>query len=132
MNGLLRGLIVPNKVRRISDIARGSSNLLMLGEKLLATECYAAHECNQGGGDNLPVFGGLSNTHARATGVEPMRDDLRDRLPNNVISRFGSPHPAGFNAAMADGSVRHIRYSVSLAAFTPFGGIRNADVTDLD
>ena len=126
------GIVVPNRVRRISDIARGTTNLLMLGEKLLATECYAATECNYGGGDNLPVYGGLSNTHARATGVEPLRDARRDLLPNNVISRFGSPHPAGFNAAMADGSVRHIRYSVSLTAFQPFGGIRNPDVTDLD
>jgi hypothetical protein len=41
-------------------------------------------------------------------------------------------YPAGFNAAMAGGRVRHIRYSVSLAAFQPFGGIRNAEITELD
>ncbi len=126
------GLIVPNKIRKVSDVARGTSNLLALGEKLMATDCYTLAQGMSGCGDNLPVYGGLSNTHARATGVEPLRDDRDDRLPNNVISRFGSPHLAGFNAAMADGSVRHIRYSVSLAAFQPFGGIRNADVTELD
>src|SRR5262245_33563647 len=32
--------------------------------------------------------------------------------------RFGSSHPSGFNVVFADGSVRHVRYSVDLTVWT--------------
>ncbi len=101
----------------------GTSNTLMLGEKLLHRNHFG--KC---GGDNEPyVNSGVDQDHVRnarplstnkTTGPPIPDSQAPDQGTGTLwIQRFGSSHPGGFNAAIADGSVRSISYSINPETF---------------
>jgi len=106
------------------DVADGASNTLLLSEKLIPPERY-----DQTGWAMEAWHVGNSNAVARRT--------LRTRLPKldtdksywgagcpncvEVIERFGSPHQAGVLAAMVDGSVRTLSYTIDPDTFERIG-----------
>jgi len=98
--------------RTIADIIDGTTNTVMVGEK----QCHAT-VLGSAGGDNEPWNNsGWDQDHVRFGEAVPQADELH---PNNTQPtfwsvRFGSSHPGGFNAVMADGSVRFIRYGMAL------------------
>jgi hypothetical protein len=51
----------------------------------------------------------------RSGAFEPLQD--RPYVGTADYERFGSAHPSSFHAALADGSVRAIHYSVRLGLF---------------
>ena len=117
--------------------------MIVLGEKLVPLEYYDPSPpfALSGGGDAHLLYTGLTNTHARTTAFPPTHDATvfsqafgfpNPGVPANFINYFGSAHPSGFNVALADGSVRHVRYSVDLASFRPFGDIHGTEVCNLD
>ena len=104
-------------------IRDGTSNTLMLGEKLIHPNYHG--EC---GGDNEPyVNSGVDQDHVRnarplnsARTIGPPAPD--SEAPDQGTSmlwpqRFGSSHPGGFNGGMADGSVRSISFSINAETF---------------
>jgi prepilin-type N-terminal cleavage/methylation domain-containing protein/prepilin-type processing-associated H-X9-DG protein len=104
---------------RIVSIVDGTSNTLLIGERWLAPGWYNA----PGGGESDDYRGGYTSgyvaygNNTRWGIYQPTQD--RDYSGVNTDWRtFGSAHPAGFNAAFADGSVRVIHYSVNLGVFT--------------
>jgi prepilin-type N-terminal cleavage/methylation domain-containing protein len=130
------GVIVPRRTRRITDISRGTSNVLLLGEKCIPADYYEPRRFPNGwhtiSGDAAPMYIGLTADVARTTYWEPIRDCKLFDCPHPYLSRFGSAHPTGFNGALGDGSVRSIRYSISLENFSPLGDIHSTAVTNLD
>jgi prepilin-type N-terminal cleavage/methylation domain-containing protein len=117
---------------RITDITKGSSNQIMLGEKLVTSDRYMTSTDN---GDNECAYTGMNNDILRSTSMAPMKDMPFNQRPTSPAShtfRFGSAHPSGFMACFGDGSVRMIKYSISLTNFTPMGNITASQVVQFD
>lgn len=109
---------------RLTDITKGTSNQIMIGEKYLNPDNYTT---GTDPGDNECAFTGLNNDVARTTFHLP----LQDRRGLSDTKRFGSQHPSGVNVVLGDGSVRSINYSVAASVFQPLGDIRSAAVINL-
>src|SRR5262249_48618082 len=113
---------------RVADITDGSTNTLLLGEKFVARDPY---QTAQQWGDTQAWAYGNSGVHPRGANQQPRQDSVETTAtkgataPNAQASGvngrcgpwgigaagagyydyWGSAHPGGFNAAMADGSV---------------------------
>jgi type II secretory pathway pseudopilin PulG len=117
---------------RITDITKGSSNQIMIGEKLVCRDRYFN---STDPGDNECAYTGMNNDILRSTSQPPLRDDVSANIPESPSShtfRFGSAHPSGFMACLGDGSVRMIRYTISMTNFTPMGSIFAPQVINFD
>ncbi len=115
----MNGAIVERRVAppvRISDLFDGTSNTLIVGEKQQNVDNFGAS-----GGDNEPwVNAGWDQDDIRwgRLTLPPAPDsDYPHEPPTYWSDRFGASHPAAFNAAFADGSVRSISYSVTPEMF---------------
>lgn len=108
------GYGAPTRTDHIQD---GTSNTIVVAEKRVKPEFYQApstgHWCES---DGYSAGYGCSNT--RRYDVQPTHDTGSTVAWNNIDDRFGSPHMEGFNSVFADGSVRIIRYAVTVATFT--------------
>ncbi len=124
---------VDNK-RRIETIRDGSSNTIMIGEKALRIPKHtddAASDWDesivQGGWGGTGRRGNDNTTNDAAAGQASFIL-VQDNLNNSPIhsEHFGAPWSAGVYFAMADGSVRMVRTSVSPQALCyalhPFDG----------
>jgi prepilin-type processing-associated H-X9-DG protein len=116
----------------ISDITDGTSNTIMLGEKMVGPECYRSEvpRCS-GNGDT----GGWAGTGwgwqtLRSTRWPPSVDTddpvrgLGMAAGIDVETEaygFGSAHPGSFNGAFADGSVHQINYNINRSIFNWLG-----------
>ncbi len=101
---------------RVRDITDGSSNTYLLGEKYLDCDYY---QTGQDHADNESLFCGFDNDNHRLTHYDPTNPaTIADYLPCQDQPgaenwyRFGSAHANSYNAAMCDGSVRSINYSI--------------------
>jgi prepilin-type N-terminal cleavage/methylation domain-containing protein len=91
----------------------GLSNTYMLGEKAMDSLKYDTGTCF---GDRAPVVGWVesrtaTHSYVRYAALTPKLDKKDNCL---ACHNFGSAHPAGWNAAMADGSVRLQSFSLDL------------------
>ncbi|MBX9583562.1 MAG: DUF1559 domain-containing protein [Gemmataceae bacterium] len=109
-NGLGSGV---GRVLRPVDVVDGLSSTVMVTERRIPPDLYV--------GPNAYNIGGYAAPRAFGeTGVDfgfmdaplpPLADGAAE--PRKYLPRAGSAHPGGLNAALADGSVRAIGYSVS-------------------
>jgi prepilin-type N-terminal cleavage/methylation domain-containing protein/prepilin-type processing-associated H-X9-DG protein len=120
-NGMLIRTFIANQnnggsALTVLDVADGTSNTMVLGEKAMPPSRY------ENTGWAMEAWHvGCSVATARMTTRNRMPVADTDQLlitngcPNCVpgIERFGSPHPGGFMAGMADGSVRTISFGIS-------------------
>jgi prepilin-type N-terminal cleavage/methylation domain-containing protein len=121
-------------VLTIQTIKDGSSNTIMLAEKHLRVNAYAGNAGNDNQGYWRGVDSDICGLALTPTGNfwVPRQDDPVDRF-TGFGSTFGSAHPSGFQAAMADGSVRGIRYSVDpVNVLMPAAGRDDGRVFNLD
>jgi prepilin-type N-terminal cleavage/methylation domain-containing protein/prepilin-type processing-associated H-X9-DG protein len=123
----------------IAAVTDGTTNTLVLGEKFVAIDHYTTA---RQWGDNETWAAGNRWVHTRHAIHQPRQDSRETTATKEVpppnyqapgingrcgpwglgavgsgggyYDYWGSAHPSGFNAAMADGSVRLIRYSVPL------------------
>jgi prepilin-type processing-associated H-X9-DG protein len=103
----------------MAEIEDGTSKTLLVGEKWVATNVYG------GGlwGDNYGWYTGHSWETVRFSNDTPRQDNpVNATATGGVVAcggcdYFGSAHPSGFNASMADGSVRSISYDVERDVF---------------
>jgi prepilin-type N-terminal cleavage/methylation domain-containing protein len=109
---------------RMAEITDGTSNTLMVGEKLMGFPYYLN---GLEGGDNENLYVGWDNDHTRTTNnrttgnnnqirFPPRRDSKEDR-----ILTFGSSHPGGFNGVLCDGSVRVFNYNIDVKNYMRLG-----------
>ena len=98
-------------------ITDGTSNVLLAGEKRLNL-AFLGQDAPD---DNEGYTCGWDWDEMRSCTTAPA-PDFRDPTNNGGGGGvFGSSHTGLFNAIVADGSIRSIRYSVTLAEFTKFG-----------
>jgi prepilin-type N-terminal cleavage/methylation domain-containing protein/prepilin-type processing-associated H-X9-DG protein len=111
--------------RKMLDITDGTSNTILVGEKQLHPAVAGS-----AGGDNEPWNNsGWDQDHVRFGEAVPEPDDLHPSSGATFWSvRFGGPHPNSFNAALADGSVRPIRYGLSADNWRRLCLIRDGEV----
>jgi prepilin-type N-terminal cleavage/methylation domain-containing protein/prepilin-type processing-associated H-X9-DG protein len=93
--------------RKMMDVSDGTSNTVMVAEKQLHPNVMGS-----AGGDNeVWNNSGWDQDHVRFGESVPEPDSMHPSSGATFWSvRFGGPHPGGFNAAFADGSVRFLRY----------------------
>jgi len=78
----------------------------MIGEKRLRADNVAS---TFAGDDNEGYTSGWDGDIGRQTDLAPLPDPLGTGDGNG---RFGSSHSGGFNAALGDGSVRFIKFTI--------------------
>jgi prepilin-type N-terminal cleavage/methylation domain-containing protein len=110
---------------RLLDLKRGTSNTFMVVEKFMTTDHYST---GIDPGDNECMYTGFNNDVSRSTVDLPLQDRPKNQqcgfpsgFPARPTFRIGSAHPSGFNACLADGSVRSVSYGVDLAVFRAYG-----------
>ncbi|MDZ7617759.1 MAG: DUF1559 domain-containing protein [Patescibacteria group bacterium] len=101
----------------INDIRDGTSNTLLIGEKRLNIGRLGVMQSD----DNEGYTSGVDHDVVRSTNVTPGPDPMSSDSLVHGENRFGSSHSGGFNAAMCDGSVRFISYSIDLQTVRRLG-----------
>lgn len=104
--------------RRFAEIADGTSNTLLMGDKRLNV-----HFLNQAqDDDNEGYTAGWNTDTVRSTNKLPLPDTIG---LGDGDDRFGSSHSGLFQACLADGSVRSIPYAIDQETFFALGGIND-------
>ena len=103
------GIWVIGKRIKMNRIFDGTSTTYLLGEKAMDKLKYDTGDCF---GDRSPLVGlrgsrVTSHSYVRYASRQPQIDSVNNCL---VCHDFGSAHPAGWNAAMSDGSVHMISF----------------------
>jgi prepilin-type processing-associated H-X9-DG protein len=81
--------------------------------------------------DNEGYTCGWNEDTVRLTSERPQPDFVGDpSLHGGKL--FGSSHTGGFNAVLADGSVRRVSYSVNQATFKAFGATADGQPFNAD
>jgi prepilin-type N-terminal cleavage/methylation domain-containing protein len=123
------GLIVRSGNARFSRMATavdGLSNILLIGEKQLHFQRYEQGDWH----DDCGWTDGWDPDIIRYTGFSPMSDRDYPKGFGWEGYRFGSIHPAGFNALLGDGSVRMIRFNIDATIFNNLGHARDGASID--
>jgi prepilin-type N-terminal cleavage/methylation domain-containing protein/prepilin-type processing-associated H-X9-DG protein len=147
---------VPVGTVNMLAITDGTSNTLLLGEKFVSINQYSV---GAEWGDNASAIGtGNTWISSRNAIHQPRQDQIasaatQETPPPNFnapgingrcgpwglgspangggyYDYWGSAHPSGFNVALADGSVRSIRYSVPLATLQALAARADGQVVD--
>jgi prepilin-type processing-associated H-X9-DG protein len=112
------GVVKRYDPNRIADILDGTSNTLLLAEKRLNLTKLGRIQHD----DDIGYTSGWDQDTVRSTDQTPA-PDYRGGFGSNATGqfRFGSSHPGGINAVMADGSGRFIKYTVDPRTFKLLG-----------
>jgi prepilin-type N-terminal cleavage/methylation domain-containing protein len=107
------GVWVMGKRIKLNRVFDGLSHTYLLGEKAMDSLRYRTGDCF---GDRAPIAGWhgtkvSSHSYVRYAARPPAIDSINNCL---VCHDFGSAHPAGWNAAMTDGSIRLFNYSMDM------------------
>jgi prepilin-type N-terminal cleavage/methylation domain-containing protein/prepilin-type processing-associated H-X9-DG protein len=102
---LYAGVIYVRSQTRIADIAHGTSNTYLAGEKYLVPHNYFN---GLDEGDDECLYIGMDAAVSRCT----MRPPLQDTRQFVDYSRFGSAHPGGCNMLWCDGRVESVAYTI--------------------
>ncbi len=139
----------------IASVTDGTSNTLLIGEKFVATDHY---QTAAQWGDNETWAEGNRWVSSRHAIHQPRQDQPESVATKEVpapnyldpgingrcgpwnlgpvgsgggyYDYWGSNHPGGFNAAMADGSVRVIKYSIQLPVLRALSHRADGQVID--
>jgi prepilin-type N-terminal cleavage/methylation domain-containing protein len=114
---------------RIAEVTDGLSNTLMIGDKRLKIWTNLTFRSD----DNEGFTAGWDHDVIRRTDIIPAADYTQATDPLNAANthgggRFGGRHTGGFNAALGDGSVRFIPYTIDPIIFNRLGHRSDGEV----
>jgi prepilin-type N-terminal cleavage/methylation domain-containing protein len=109
------GVVQQAHPTRIPQITDGTSNTLLVSEKRL-NRAFLGQRASD---DNQGYTAGWNYDTVRKTSLPPAPDYSAPF--GDGAGRFGSSHPNGINAVLADGSVRPISFSISRLTFSLLG-----------
>ena len=112
---LANGICFQRSAVRMGDVLDGTSNTYMVGERHLFPASYASG--NNFLSDDHPLFVGDDFGVHCWTDLPPKRDANDD-----LLWRFGGPHPNVFMVVLCDGSVRPVSYSIDPFTHLHLGG----------
>lgn len=112
----------------LGDIKDGRANTLLVSEKRMNAACLGQYQLD----DDHGYTSGWDFELNRNASLLP-EPDYYEKLATLAhgptfaedyrrLSQFGSAHPVGFNAALADGSVRQLSYGIEPLVFHRMGG----------
>ncbi len=113
---------------KIKNILDGTSSTLLAGEKRLNKFFLGQPQSD----DNEGFLCGWDHDIIRWTSSPPLPDFSKNNPEQYGAGLFGSSHPGGFNAAMADGVVRFIGYDINPITFRNLGIRSDGSVIKLD
>ncbi|HXG13352.1 MAG TPA: DUF1559 domain-containing protein [Gemmataceae bacterium] len=154
-NEVNNGGWIPLTPVRMASITDGTTNTLLLGEKFVSIDHYRT--ALQWGDNETWALGNRWGVTRHAI-HQPRQDTLETAATKEVpppnynapgingrcgpwglgpvgsgggyYDYWGSPHPGGFNAALVDGSVRVIRYSIRLPVLQALSDRADGQVVD--
>jgi prepilin-type N-terminal cleavage/methylation domain-containing protein len=109
------------------DIVDGASNTYLLGEKYLTTDFY---ENGWDHADNESMYCGFDNDTHRLTYNNATYLPQQDTPGAENYYCFGSAHATSYNAAMCDGSVRPINYTIDVETHRRLGNRKDGMTID--
>ena len=122
------GIWMIGKRASLKNMTDGTSKTYLVGEKAMDSLKLTTGD---GIGDHAPVAGwvdgnGVANSYVRYAARRPSMDS-----DDNCLSchDFGSAHRQGWNAVIADGSVRLLSYSMDWNTHRAMASIRGQEVT---
>lgn len=102
---------------RIADITDGTSNTLLVAEKRLNW-----HYLGQTGrSDDNEGYSAGNDWDTMRNAQHPPGRDTNEPTTERGFGSFGSSHSSGFNAVLADGSVRLISFTIDTELFARIG-----------
>jgi prepilin-type N-terminal cleavage/methylation domain-containing protein/prepilin-type processing-associated H-X9-DG protein len=110
----------------IVDMRDGTSTTLLVSEKRLNLY-YAGKGARSD--DNEGYTGGNDWDSMRSANLQPA-PDTNQPTTENGYAEFGSSHRSGMNVLFADGSVRHVSYSIDQTVFQRLGTRADGQVID--
>jgi prepilin-type processing-associated H-X9-DG protein len=102
---------------RIADITDGTSTTLLVGEKRL--NLYYLGQ--PGRKDDNEGYAAGNDWDTMRNANNPPAPDARGASDEGGFAEFGSSHPSGMNIVFADGSVRHVAFTIDPAVFSRLG-----------
>ena len=134
---------------RIAQITDGTSKTFMIGEKFVRADLYDGFAPDGGtnDADDKGWSDGWDYDTVRSTCFRPYPDSNPEAFGAMAwyfgeiatgggvdagVYYFGSAHPAGFNAAFADGSVSAISFDVDILLFNALGTRNGGELVNRD
>jgi prepilin-type N-terminal cleavage/methylation domain-containing protein len=112
------GVIFQHSTLAFADISDGASQTYLLAEKYLNLDQY---DTGADPGDNEGCYTGFANNNTRFSQEAPNQD-----TPGwTSYCKFGSAHAEMFHAAMCDGSIHPIYYSIDAQVHKNLGNRRD-------
>jgi len=130
-----RGLLFLNSKVRFDEITDGSSNTLLLAEKLPKADDLG---WVSGTRATLRNTTRILSPEARFAQRSQFALDDNDQLPvqdvaeSLVVGGYGSYHPGGINASFADGSSKFISENIDLVVWQLLGNRADGEIIDAD
>ncbi|MDO4576428.1 MAG: DUF1559 domain-containing protein [Planctomycetia bacterium] len=112
----INGICGPATLVRLGEIRDGMSNTYLLCEKTVGPESYMGNQTGSlyDGGDSQGIYSGCDADNMRCVSSSATSSyrPVQDRSGYTNYYTFGSCHAGSFGAAMCDGSVQRIPYSI--------------------
>jgi prepilin-type processing-associated H-X9-DG protein len=102
---------------RTADVTDGTSTTLLVSEKRL--NLYYAGQL--GRSDDNEGYASGNDWDTMRDANHPPAPDTRAATDERGFAVFGSSHPSGFNVVFADGSVRHVAFTIDPTVFARLG-----------
>ncbi len=107
---------------KFKSILDGTSNTLMFGEARIHRAYMEKGLANYWADNEACYVSGWADDVVRATNEVPEKDIVLPSIHGSLAhNQFGSSHPGGIVATLADGSTRTIAYTINLQTFRNLG-----------
>lgn len=123
-DGSVRGLQYGGG-RNASDFMDGLSNTIIVAEKGIDLAFLGKFQYD----DDAGYIDAMDHDIIRYTNIQPVQDSRSNLRTSN---RFGSSHMGSFGALFGDGSVRSIKYTISMPSFAALGSIAGGEINSDD